>query len=299
MSTDNPVVEPADTFYNKPAEAEPTEPTAKPVTEAEPQDSPQEEKALDKPEEVEAKADAETEELEAEDENKESQYIELDGKEIDLEDVRKWRDSTMMQSDYTKKTTALAEERKTFEAERTTEREQLLKSQTEVSELRDQLTALTIEDEEIDWAELKEDDPDRYIELKEQADKRKELLEKIKAERETPVDDPAVIQVEQEKLMKSDPEWLDKDGKATEVFANDMRLVEGYAAKAGFTQEEFSRMNRAHYMLALLKAAKYDQLQESSREVKKTREKVPVVTKPKATKPSHEPKAAHEVFYGT
>ena len=298
MSTDNPVVEPADKFYNS-DKAEPIVPTAKPVTEAEPQDPPQDEKVLEKPEEVEVNAETNTEELEAEDESEESQYIELDGKEIDLEDVRKWRESTMMQSDYTKKTTALADERKTFEAERTTEREQLLKSQTEVSELRDQLTALTVEDEAIDWAELKEDDPDRYIELKEQADKRKELLAKIKTERETPTDDPAVIQVESEKLMKSDPEWLDKDGKATEVFTKDMKLVEGYAAKAGFTADEFSRMNRAHYMLALLKAAKYDQLQESSREVKKTREQVPVVTKPKATKQSLEPKQAHEVFYGT
>ena len=38
-------------------------------------------------------------------------------------------------------------------------------------------------------------------ENQEQADKRKEALEKVKAERETPADDPAMIQAEQGKLF--------------------------------------------------------------------------------------------------
>ena len=54
------------------------------------------------------------------------------------------------------------------------------------------LEVLVQEDDQIDWVELKEDDPERYIELKEKADKRKEALEKIKAERLTPADEAQV-----------------------------------------------------------------------------------------------------------
>ena len=82
MSTDNPVLETANKFYETTAEAEPNKPTEETVTQAETQDSQQEVEVLEKPEEVEAKADAEPEELESNDEEETTQYIELDGKEI-------------------------------------------------------------------------------------------------------------------------------------------------------------------------------------------------------------------------
>lgn len=287
--SDNPITEPENKFYNAVTESEPTKPAEEVVVNAEVQ-APPEEESLEAPV-------VDTEETEAKDEDKESQYIDLDGSEIDLEDVRKWRDGHLMQSDYTKKTTTLADERKAFEAERESERENLLKSQSEVSEMRDTLEVLVMEDEAVDWVELKEDDPERYIELKEKADKRKESLEKIKADRATPTDDPALIATEQGKLFAANPAWLDKDKKITEAFTADTKLMNEYAIKAGFDPEEFSQLNKAHYLNSLLKAAKYDQLQEKGRKIKETREKVPVVTKPKA-KTNSQPKPSHEVFYG-
>lgn len=292
--TDNPIVEPADTFYkNDTATEEPIQPTEEAdVTKQEDQTPEQDVEKDDKPDEVKA----ETEELESKDEDEESLYVEIDGKEVDLEDVKKWRDGHMMQSDYTKKTTNLADERKAFETERDTDRENLLKSQADVSDMSDLLTVLVQEDESIDWVELKDDDPDRYIELKELADKRKEVLAKVKADRSLPADDPALIAEEQGKLFAANPEWFD-DGKPTDVYKKDLGLMDKYAAKAGFSPEEFGQMTRAHHMTTILKAAKYDELQEKGREIKAKREKVPVVTKPKATTTTQS-KSREQVFYG-
>ena len=298
MSTDNPVLETANKFYETTAEAEPNMPTAETVTPAEPQDPPQEVEVLEKPEEVEAKADAEPEELGSNDEEETTQYVEIDGKEISLDDVKKGLNSNFMQSDYTKKTTELADERKTFDVERESERDNLLKAKAEVTEMRDTLSVLVAEDEAINWAELKEDDPDRYIELKELADSRREALAKVKAERETPTDDPAVIEAEQGKLFSAHPDWLDGEGKQTEAFTKDISLMNDYSVKAGFDPSEFAQMTKAHHLDTILKAAKYDQLQDKGREIKAKRDKVPVVTKPKATKVTTQSKAAHEVFYG-
>ena len=300
MPTDNPTTEPADVFYNKPESTEPVEPTVDPdITKAEAQEPQQEVEDLEKPEEAEAKAKAESEESEADDDGEDALYVEIYGEDHNVKDVKKWRDGHLMQCDYTKKTTDHARNVETWNAERDSERENLTKERSEVSDMRDQLSALVSEDEEINWAELKDEDPDRYIELKEKADKRRETLEKIKAERETPADDPALIQDEQRKLFAANPEWVDEEGKPTESYSKDAALMNDYANKAGFTTEEFSKMTRSHYLITVLKAAKFDQLQAKGKKIKEKREKAPIVSKPSAKKTISGPKPAHEVFYGT
>lgn len=290
MATENPEKETGDTFYNNTAQPE----LEKPTEEA---DVTEQVLAPETEDEPEPKEPKDSEGLDAKDEEEESQYIELDGEEIDLEDVKKWRDGHLMQSDYTKKTTALKDERTKFEAERDSQRENLQQEIAKVSEMRDILEVLAQEDEAINWAELKEDDPDRYIELKEQADKRKAALEKVKAERSQPVDDPAMIQAEQVKLYKANPEWFDKEGNPTDAYQSDVKLMNDYSLKAGFQPEEFAQMTRAHYLQTILKAAKYDALQDKARVTKAKREQVPVTTKPKAK--VHTPsKSAADVFYG-
>ena len=293
--SDNPALETADKFYSNTEQSDLIETTETPeVTEAEIIEPQQEVEIIEKPEE----AKAESEELESDNDEETTQYIELDGKEISLDIVRDGIKSHFMQSDYTKKTNALVDERKTFETERETERGKLLESQTKVSEMQDMLSVLVTEDEAVDWAELKEDDPDRYIELKEKADKRKEALAKVKAERETPADDPAALQGEVAKLHAANPDWFDKEGKPTETYKTDTGLISEWAAKAGMTPEKFSKATDHIFMIAFLKAAKYDKLQEKGQEIKKKRDVVPVVTKPKATKVTTESKSAADVFYG-
>ena len=298
--SDNPLVETADKFYETPATSEPIKPTDEAdVTNEEVQAPQQDVENLDNPDEPKGEAE-ESESNESETEGDDiTQYVEIDGKEISVEEFREGRDRGLRQADYTKKTTDHARYVEKERGEIALDRETLLKSQSEVSEMSDLLTVLVQEDEVIDWVELKEDDPDRYIELKELADKRKDALNKVKAERETPADDPAVIAQEREKFFNANPDWIDDKGQPTEAYTKDTSLVAEYAAKAGFSQEEFGKMSYSHHMITMLKAAKYDELQEKCREIKSKREKVPVVTKPKAKVKESGQKSAAEIFYGT
>lgn len=296
MAIDNPVLETVDKFYNDGSNSNPSNGTTDDttVTDEGVQEPVQDDKSLEKPTETVEESNDDTTS-----DSKTTQFIELDDKEISLDDVRKWRDGHLMQSDYTKKTTEHAEFAKKERASFDLERETLAKSKADVSEMQDTLTVLVAEDEAIDWVELKEFEPERYIELKEKADKRKAALEKVKAERETPADDPALIVNEQEKLYKAHPDWLDENKKPTEAFTKDITLMNEYAVKAGFSEQEFTQMTRAHYLTTVLKAAKYDQLQEKGRKIKEKREKVPVVTKPKAAKTNEQPRSMEDIFYSS
>jgi hypothetical protein len=272
--SDNPITDSSlletETFYktdeSEPKTIEPTDDSVTPAPEAE-QDV--ELEAEDKPE-------GESEASDASDEG-EDQFIELDDKEVALSEIREWRDKGLRQSDYTKKTTALAEERKEFEAERSSSLENIAQA--------------------TDWVALKDEDPDRYIELKEKSIDRKEALDKIRAERLQADEpgDPALIEAERQKLWEANPDWLD-DGKPTEKFKEDQALMHAYTMKAGYQGHEFGKL-MSHHLITILKAAKYDQLQEKGREIRKKRDKVPVVTKPKGKSKSSN-KSIEEVFYG-
>lgn len=293
---DNPLVEPAQ-FYRKPEDSEPNEPTEEAeVTTDEPTEQEAEQVEAETDETNESEEEAESDD---EDDEETTQYIELDGKEISLDEVREGLQAGLRQKDYTKKTTALSTERKEFDEWRESEREAINQEKSKVAEDRDLLTVLVQEDEEINWAELKEDEPERYIELRERADKRKQALEKVKAERTAPIDDPATIKEEQGKLVAANPEWLDDDGKPTEAFKKDTALMNRYTNSAGFSADEVKQMTRSHYLITILKAAKYDELQEKGRKVRGKREKVPVVPKPKAkTKPESQENDMATQFYG-
>lgn len=289
---ENPEVETGEQNLKAGAEAEPTKPTEEAaVTTQADQEPGQEVENLDAP--VVEKAEG----SEADDDNENTLYLELDDKEYSLDEIRTMRDGHMMQSDYTKKTTEHAQFAKKERAEIASDRENLLSSQSEVSDMRDQLAVLVAEDEEVDWVELKEEDPEKYIEQKEKADKRKAALEKVKAERLTPVDDPAYIQAERQKFWDANPEWKDENGETTEAYKADTKLVGDYVVKYGFDTDEFSKMSQSNLLIAVLKAAKYDALQEKGKKIKEKRKIVPLVTKPKATTTGGQQKSNGSVFF--
>lgn len=300
MSVDNQAIEPtaADIFYGAAEVKAPTgQAGTKAVTESDDQDALTEEvETTDQP--VESELD-ESEESEgedgtdaAEDGEQELVYLDLDGKEVDLQDVRKWRDGHLMQADYTRKTTELAEERKVLQAER----EQL----GDLSALHAELQALVQEDEAVNWAELREDDPEEYIALKEKADKRKSAVEKLKTQAGQPQISDADLVTEQKALFSANPSWLDKDNKPTAAFEADQKLVNSYFQTNGFTSQEVSGMVRARYIEACLKAAKFDELQKKGATLRSKAKKATLVTKPskQARQLKAAPKSREEIFYG-
>ena len=291
MSAENPALETEDELKVVEPDLNKTTDEAT-VTKTDDQLPGQDDKIIDDPDKDKTKS----EELAADDEDKESQFVEIDGEEIDLNDIKQWRDNGLMQSDYTKKTTEHSQFAKKEREEIALERETLSKTNADVSGMRDLLTVLVAEDEVIDWAELKEIDPEEYIRLKEIADQRKDALTKVKAERETPADDPAFIESERKKFWDSHPEWLDKDNKVTDVCKADTALMNDYVAKSGYTPEEFNKLTSSKQLTTILKAAKFDELQEKGRKIKEKRVKIPVVTKPKVNS-SSQAKTAGAIFF--
>ena len=299
--TDNPILEPADVFYGAADKAEPKEPTEEAdVTNGEDQTAGAEKPEvidqdggeLDSPEESASKDEG----GDTEDGEQELTYLDLDGKEVDLEEVRKWRDGHLMQADYTRKTTELAEERKAT----TSEREELKTARAEVANLKAEMQALIQEDGEVNWEELREYDPEKYIELKEKADKRKAAVAKLQGQSSNqPAITPEELAKEQKHLFAANPTWLDDKGQPTQAMQDDKVLIESYWKDAGFTAEETAGMSRSRYIETCLKAAKFDALQEKSKATAKKAKKATLVTKPKSQARKLKPKAEaiEDVFY--
>ncbi len=254
---------------------------------SEPTDNVEAEASDDAPvEEVEAEAhsvevEAESTESELSTEETEAQeeplYIDLDGEEVSLEDVKKWKSGHMMDADYRRKTMALADERKKFEAERQEFNSLAEELKSKKAELE---AAIKLDEEGVDWEELREYEPERYIEMKEKLEKRKKLASEISSR--IPEQKPQTfnVQEEQKKLFESHPDWI-KDGKPTEVFQKDSDTFYSYVKKHGFSQAEANDVLSANLFNAVLKAAKYDELKEKSDKVKKQVRKAPLTTKPK------------------
>ena len=288
---DNPILEPVDLIYPTAATEEPEGPTEEAVANVEDQaDENPTDQPGDESEETEGVEEAEANE----DDEKESVYLELDGEEIDLEDVRKWRDGHLMQSDYTRKTTELAEQRKAVEREA----QEVMAIKTKLQDTQSQLLALIEEDSNINWDELREDDLEEYVIAKERAEKRKETAEKIKEQLANPVVPDDVIHQEQKLLFEANPSWIDDKGKPTKAHKADTEMLVKYWQDNGFTEEEVGAMYRARHIETCLKAAKFDELQKKSESFVKKAKKAPLVTKPKARgAKADKPKSLAELIY--
>ncbi len=303
--SDNPIMEPADVFYQTTEDAELIEPTEdEAVTSGDDQSAEDESlESTDQPEDTEgSEPDEDTEEKAEEDDTEDTEsegeelvYLDLDGKEVDLEDVRKWRDGHLMQADYTRKTQELADDRKALKVEI----DEIAATKAGLADAAAELQALIAEDEEVNWEELREDDPEEYIKLKERADKRKTTAEKFKTEASlTPVSKEEIA-TEQAKLFEMNPTWIDSEGNQTEAMKADSDMLAEYWKANDFTMQDVKSMVLARHIETCLKAAKFDELQEKSKKFVKKAKTATLVTKPKAQarKLKTKPKALEDVFY--
>lgn len=201
-------------------------------------------------------------------------YIDLDGEEISLTDIRAWKSGNMMQSDYTRKTTELSEQRKEFEQER----EVFTTNQAKLNESIAQLEAVMATEElsKEDLQDLREYEPEKYIEYVEKQNKRKEALQAARSI-EQPKFNP---QEEMTKLVNNNPQWLD-NGKPTEAYQKDQALLNSYAQEIGLSAEQFSQFDASMMQMAL-DAAKFKAAKNKDAATVKRVRKAPVVTKPKA-----------------
>ena len=210
-------------------------------------------------EEVEAEADAEitTEEDEQieEQEEPEEEYhaVKLDGQDYEVT-LPELKSGYLRQSDYTKKTQALADSRKQLEAAQEAAKQEQLRYQQNLDRLVSEQELQ--QPKEPDWDQLYEADPLEWMKQKEDARSRKEKQAELRMEHERMQQQQAQEQQAQmqqylsqqhQTLIETIPEWKDP-----EVMKQEKSQIRQYALKElGYSQEELANIYDHRAVLAL------------------------------------------------
>ena len=196
------------------------------------------------------------------------------------------------QSDYTKKTQAISEERKTIEQAKEKFKSEYTQLQTErqqyqqaLGQLGAQLNAGMMKYQNVDWATLKQDDPIAYVtkrdEFREEQERIQSVQGQMQAVHQQQIADAERLHresvVEQTaKLGQLIPEWNDPKEQP-----NLAKSIREYALAEGYEGEEVDGLIDARSVNVLLKAMRYDALQNADIKTKKVRNK-PKMVKPGA-----------------
>lgn len=223
--------------------------------------------------------------LEAESFYKMPVTVKMDGqsKAIPLSDVIK---SYAQEADYTKKTQALADQRRTFEGERQfaidTYRQQLSQASALGNLARQQLLG---EFQNIDWNKLRMEDPVKWSVMNTDFNQRAAVIDRHlqqvheaanaqEAARQQELTQK-VIPGEREKLLEARPEWRDE-----KQFQAARTQMSESARTLGFSEAEISQIYDHRYMVVLDLASRYLALQAKSPEAVKRVRTAPIVAQP-------------------
>jgi len=236
-------------------------------------------------EEEEPEGEEESEETDVEEE--ELYTVKVDGaeREVNLDELLS---GYSRQSDYTKKTQQLAQERQQMGQLQQQWQQEMIAAQTERQQYIDALGQVVNQSmtglEEyanIDWATLKEDDPIAYVTRR---DEFREAQENVRAmqgqqayamqQQEAEMQNAVQYRTREElgMLVQKVPEWKDKETRQ-ELTKN----LREYATGQGFSPEEISSLIDHRSLIVLLKAQKYDAMQNSDVKSKKLKNKPNVV----------------------
>jgi len=275
---------------------------ATPTEEEESTEETQDESLEEESEETE-EAESEEEEVEEESEDTDEEpeaeaddTIVFEGQEYKIDDLVK---GGLRQADYTRKTQALAEQRKGMEA---AQQQYTAESQAVQAERQQYINALSqiIQSSaqgldqfaRIDWESLKEEDHIEYLSKK---DEYREAQEKVQQHQfamqqaqqrqgvESEHQHRIMLQQEHKALVDKHPDWAD-DSKRRELGSK----LRDYAMAEGYSQEELSNLYDHRAVLMLNKAMKYDALQSSDIRGKKVKNKPKVMRSGKGVQKSDE-----------
>ena len=228
--------------------------------------------------------ESEEAEEEAEDEDG-SEPLEVFGQEITREDFETMQKQQLMHSDYTKKTQALADDRKQIEALNTDLTAYIaeFKSQivNEASEAH--LNELLEDGDTAEYLRLQNQNKANEAKLKSAEDKQAEIFKSAQAE-------------ESNKLVEVMTEWADpKTGQATQKADIDTALA--FAAEIGFTNEDLNKLADHKVIRALIDAGKYRELKKSKPGINKRKTPVAKKASKKPAQGAKKTLSAAELFY--
>jgi len=234
----------------------------------------------------ESEAESEESEVEQEDDVEEQEQptyrVKAAGeeREVTLDELIK---SYQLGTDYTKKSQAVAEERKAVEAERQAVQEAKVLRDQYAQRLEMLETMLQPQDtENLDY--LKETDPIGYaVKVAEMAQREKQLAQ-VQAERhriaqqqeqDRQMQMQSLVREEMQKLTAAIPEFADP--AKGETIRNDIRA---FGKQLGFSDQELAAVYDSRAVLTLYKAMQYDKLMASKPEVTKKVSQAPKAIKP-------------------
>jgi hypothetical protein len=209
--------------------------------------------------------------------------VKVDGKEIEvtLDELQKGYSRTQ---DYTRKTQQVAEARKAAEAELQAVRAEREQYAQLLGALSEQVKVAA--EPQIDWDRLYREDPIEYVRQREVMRENKEKAAAIQAEQQRLAEIAqqeqmqrfqAVKAKEAQALIEAIPSWKDP----AKAKAEKAMLVE-LGQKMGFTPEELGNIYDHRVVLALRKAALYDQMQAKRQGIKPVTNNGPKPAKPGA-----------------
>ena len=242
------------------------------------------------PFEASEETEEEGEELEAEEESEgeitedeEAEFLfEVDGQELSADELRK---GYLRQSDYTKKTQSLSEQRKEMENLTQQYSSQLQQIQAERQQYIQHLQALSenqdVKKFDIDWERLRLEDPLEYVTKRQEFQEAKEKAEEVKTKAKQAMARSAaekeqqwakVVEDEKSKLIAALPEWGETDSQRQ--LATELR---SYAQTQGYSEPEIDSLVDHRSFLVLRKAMLYDEMQNANPKAKKLKGKPKVI----------------------
>lgn len=270
----------------KPDEAKAQKPEGKEPKAEEPKGKTPEPTDDDPGDEAPAKADT-AEEPEAKDgADPEGEIaVEIDGEKLTAKQIRELRKQNMLHADYTRKTQALADQRKAVEAKaqeiETARTQQLSQLGFLANTLAQQITHI---EQNTNWDELRQKDPAAFVAAREAIAQRQNALrqaygayQQVEAQKqqETQAQRQKRLAQEAELLPSRIPDWADE--KVAERERGDLAA---YLEKDGFGKEDESLLENHKAIALFRKAMLYDRQQADMAKAKAKAEKpVPKVTK--------------------
>ena len=229
-------------------------------------------------EELQASDEAEYSEEESEEQQPKPRYkVKAAGEEIEVDEdelIKGYQQGV----DYTKKSQALAEQRKAVEAERIHLEQVKQERQAYAKKLQALDSFLTQQNKGVDLDVLKETDPIGYaVAVAEQNQREKQLAvvrqEQQRIAQQQQAEQQASLQnhlrQESEKLVGLIPELATPQGDAIR------KQIRDYAKSVGWTDQELSSVYDSRAVVSLYKAMKYEQLQKSKPELNKKLQSAP------------------------
>jgi len=216
----------------------------------------------------------------AEDNDADQTYtVKVDGKEVEVtldEALAGW----MRQSAFTKKTMAVAAERKQLAADAVGLRSERQEYANQLQVLEETIQALT--PAEPDWDALRKEDPAKFADTFAAYQLRQKQIKAVQDERERVKGEQSeALKVaqdvdtadEREKLMLAFPEWKDADKKSVAQAA----LAQYAQSEYGFTEDDLAQVKDHRALIMLHKSMLWDNAQKKGSKARKKAKKVPTL----------------------